>query len=53
MGAWKTYLRWEESNPLEIEDKDKMVLISRVQSVYRKAMIRMRFFSEIWYVRFI
>lgn len=53
VGAWKTYLRWEESNPLEIEDKDKMVLISRVQSVYRKAMIRMRFFSEIWYVRFI
>ncbi|EIM85352.1 Suf-domain-containing protein, partial [Stereum hirsutum FP-91666 SS1] len=53
VGAWKTYLRWEESNPLEIEDKDKMVLISRVQSVYRKAMIRMRFFSEIWYMAYI
>lgn len=48
VGAWKTYLRWEESNPLEIEDKDKMALINRVQSVYRKAVIRMRFFSEIW-----
>lgn len=50
VGAWKTYLRWEESNPLEIEDKDKNVLTSRVQSVYRKAVIRMRFFSEIWLV---
>lgn len=50
VGAWKSYLRWEERNPLEIEDKDKNVLIGRVHSVYRKAVIRMRFFSEIWSV---
>ena len=47
VGAWKQYLKWEESNPLEIEDKP--TLISRLQGVYRKAVIRMRFFSEIWF----
>lgn len=48
VGSWKTYLKWEESNPLEVEDKDKATLITRVQGVYRKAVIRMRFYSEIW-----
>jgi len=48
VGAWKTYLRWEESNPLEIEEKDKATLTSRIQGVYRKAVVRMRFYGEIW-----
>jgi cleavage stimulation factor subunit 3 len=48
VGAWKNYLKWEESNPLELEDKDKATLITRIQGVYRKALIRMRFFGEIW-----
>ncbi|KAI0059336.1 Suf-domain-containing protein [Artomyces pyxidatus] len=52
VGAWKNYLRWEEGNPLEIEEKDKNILITRVQSVYRKAVIRMRFFGEIWYMAY-
>lgn len=47
-GAWKAYLKWEESNPLELEEKDKATLITRIQGVYRKAVIRMRFYSEIW-----
>lgn len=50
VGAWKAYLKWEENNPLEIEEKDKALLIARIQGVYRKAVIRMRFFSEIWFV---
>lgn len=50
VGAWKQYLKWEESNPLEIEDKT--VLITRLQGVYRKAVIRMRFFSEIWFMAY-
>jgi cleavage stimulation factor subunit 3 len=50
VGAWKTYLKWEESNPLELEEKDRPTLVSRVQSVYRKALVRMRFFGEIWWV---
>jgi cleavage stimulation factor subunit 3 len=50
VGAWKSYLRWEESNPLEIDEQDRNTLITRVQGVYRKAVIRMRFFGEIWSV---
>lgn len=48
VGAWKAYLKWEENNPLELDEKDKSVLIQRVQAVYRKAVIRMRYFAEIW-----
>jgi cleavage stimulation factor subunit 3 len=51
VGAWKNYLKWEESNPLEIEEKDKPTLVTRIQSVYRKAVVRMRFYSEIWYAQ--
>lgn len=50
VGAWKAYLKWEESNPLELDEKDRVVLIQRVQAVYRKAVIRMRYFAEIWSV---
>ena len=49
VGAWKAYLKWEESNPLEVEEKDRATLHSRVQHVYRKAVVRMRFYGEIWY----
>jgi cleavage stimulation factor subunit 3 len=50
VGAWKTYLKWEESNPLDIEEANKGALHTRIQSTYRKACIHMRFFAEIWYV---
>ena len=48
VGRWKSYLKWEESNPLMLEEKDKATLIARIQSAYRKATIRMRYFPEIW-----
>lgn len=53
VGKWKAYLKWEESNPLEIEEKDKAVLIARLQNVYRKAVIRMRYYTEIWCVHIV
>ncbi|KIY44838.1 TPR-like protein [Fistulina hepatica ATCC 64428] len=52
IGRWKNYLKWEEKNPLEIEDKDKAQLITRLQGVYRRAVIRMRFFPEIWFMAY-
>jgi cleavage stimulation factor subunit 3 len=52
VGKWKAYLKWEESNPLEIEEKDKAMLIARLQNVYKKAVIRMRYYTEIWSVVF-
>ena len=52
VGKWKAYLKWEESNPLEIEEKDRSILITRIQGVYRKAVIRMRYYTEIWFAVF-
>jgi cleavage stimulation factor subunit 3 len=52
VNAWKAYLKWEESNPLELEEKDKAALITRIQGMYRKALVRMRFFSEIWFMAY-
>jgi cleavage stimulation factor subunit 3 len=52
VAAWKAYLKWEESNPLELEDKDKATLNHRLTGAYRAALVRMRFFSEIWYMAY-
>jgi len=52
VGKWKAYLKWEENNPLEIEEKDKATLITRIQGVYRKAVIRMRYYTEIWFMAY-
>lgn len=49
VARWKKYLKWEESNPLEIEEKNVNQFRSRMQSVYRKAVICMKFYPEIWY----
>jgi hypothetical protein len=43
-------LEMGESNPLEVEQKDRATLVSRIQHVYQKAVIRMRFYGKIWHV---
>lgn len=45
---WKKYLKWEESNPLDIEDAGS--LQSRVIYAMRKCLTQMRFFPELWWV---
>lgn len=42
---WKAYLKWEEGNPLVLEDQ--VALQNRIISAYRKAVARMRFFPDI------
>ena len=49
MTRWRQYLKWEESNPLEIEEASRTTFLQRVQTVYKKATVRMRYYSEIWY----
>jgi len=44
---WKKYLAWEAKNPLVIDDP--AALQSRVLGSYKRAMMTMRFFPEIWY----
>jgi cleavage stimulation factor subunit 3 len=48
IGRWKAYLKWEEGNPLEIEEKDRPDFLVRVEKAYRKALIRLRYYPEIW-----
>ncbi|KAJ6447973.1 Suf-domain-containing protein [Mycena vitilis] len=52
IGRWKVYLEWEEGNPLEIEDKDRNVLTGRIEKAYRRAVIRMRYYPEIWFMAY-
>ena len=49
LAAWRKYLEYEESNPLAIDD-DKAALTYRLINVYRKAVMQMRFYPEIWWV---
>jgi cleavage stimulation factor subunit 3 len=46
--TWKAYLKWEEGNPLDIEDPS--ILHSRISGAYKKAVSRMRFYPEMWCV---
>ncbi|KAG0148416.1 hypothetical protein CROQUDRAFT_654918 [Cronartium quercuum f. sp. fusiforme G11] len=48
LDQWKAYLQWEEKNPLELQDKT--ALNARIQFAYRKAVMHMRFYCEIWYL---
>ncbi|KAK7053797.1 mRNA 3'-end-processing protein RNA14 [Favolaschia claudopus] len=52
IGRWKSYLKWEEGNPLELEEKDRATLVARVGHAYRKAVIRMRYYPEIWFMAY-
>lgn len=45
---WRKYIKWEESNPLDIEDIP--TLQSRIGYAYRKCLTQMRFYPELWYV---
>jgi cleavage stimulation factor subunit 3 len=47
--GWRTYLKWEEGNPLQLEDVN--LVHTRVLFAYRKAFSELRFFPEIWCVR--
>ncbi|KAJ1045271.1 hypothetical protein NDA10_002989 [Ustilago hordei] len=46
--AWTEYLKWEESNPLLLEDH--ATLQARITSAYRKATMYLRFYPEVWYL---
>ncbi|KAF9898213.1 mRNA 3'-end-processing protein rna14, partial [Lobosporangium transversale] len=44
---WKRYIRWEKSNPLNLEDP--AALSNRVIWTYKQALMSMRFYPEIWF----
>ncbi|KAF8581991.1 Suf-domain-containing protein [Ramaria rubella] len=46
--SWRAFLQWEEKNPLSIEEKPQ--LHGRIHATYKKAVIRMRFNPETWFM---
>ncbi|CAE7226282.1 unnamed protein product [Rhizoctonia solani] len=48
--GWKAYVKWEESNPLDLEDT--AVWHGRVSAAHRKACAAMQFYPEIWYLAY-
>ncbi|KZS90927.1 Suf-domain-containing protein [Sistotremastrum niveocremeum HHB9708] len=49
---WIRYIRWEESNPLQLDmqtREDEKQFASRMQGVYWKAAVSMRFHEEVWF----
>lgn len=46
VASWRAYLKWEEGNPLVIEDGE--MLASRIGYALRKCLGEMRHFSELW-----
>lgn len=48
VARWKAYLKWEEGNPLSIDDKS--ALAARVNYSLRKCLGTMRHFPELWSV---
>lgn len=48
LARWKAYLKWEESDPLELDQRGQSAtLVSRIFHVYRKALIRMWYHDDI------
>ncbi|THH30999.1 hypothetical protein EUX98_g3183 [Antrodiella citrinella] len=52
MSKWRQYLKWEEGNPLSYDDHARSRLYTRVQAAYRKAVVLMRFYPEVWYMAY-
>ena len=48
VNAWKNYLKWEEGNPLVIEDEE--LKSQRIGYALRKCLGEMRHFPELWCV---
>ncbi|KAK7017896.1 mRNA 3'-end-processing protein rna14 [Paramarasmius palmivorus] len=46
---WKAYLKWEENDPLNLRENNKMAYNNRMRNAYRKANTRMRYMAYEWY----
>ena len=46
VNAWKGYLKWEEGNPLVIDEPE--VLAARIGYALRKCLGEMRHYPELW-----
>lgn len=47
--AWKKWIEYEKSDPLEIKLDDKALYNKRVLYLYKNALMALRFWPELWY----
>jgi len=47
--AWKNWIEWEKSDPLEIKDEDRTTYNKRILYLYKNALMALRFWPEMWY----
>lgn len=47
--AWKNWVEWEKSDPLEIKDDDRDTYNKRILYLYKNALAALRFWPEMWY----
>lgn len=47
--AWKHWIEWEKSDPLEIRDEDRDTYNKRVLYIYKNALAALRFWPEMWF----
>ncbi|KAI9031293.1 hypothetical protein DFJ74DRAFT_655243 [Hyaloraphidium curvatum] len=45
--TWKRYIEWERSNPMKLDDKSG--LANRVVYAYKRALLMLRMFPELWH----
>lgn len=47
--AWKSWIEWEKSDPLEIKEDDRETYNKRVLYIYKNALAALRFWPETWF----
>lgn len=47
--AWKNWIEWEKSDPLEVKDEDRDTYNKRVLYIYKNALAALRFWPEMWF----
>jgi cleavage stimulation factor subunit 3 len=47
--AWKNWIEWEKSDPLEIREDDRDTYNKRVLYIYKNALAALRFWPELWF----
>ncbi|KAF1977038.1 Suf-domain-containing protein [Bimuria novae-zelandiae CBS 107.79] len=47
--AWKNWVEWEKTDPLEIKEDDRDTYNKRVLYIYKNALAALRFWPEMWF----
>lgn len=47
--AWKSWIQYEKSDPLEIREDDTALYRKRIVYLYKNALMALRFWPELWY----